>query len=102
MRAAYLLVSGSVLACGPSIRSGLDDAAPATPDAAPSPDGGECHDVVDVVFVLDTSSSMGFVLSQLEQQIAQVVTASNTLAPDAHFGLIVFQDNHAIDATGPL
>jgi hypothetical protein len=58
--------------------------------------------VVDVVFVLDTSSSMGFVLSQLEMQIAQVVTATNTLAADAHFGLIVFQDNHFIDNTGPL
>jgi hypothetical protein len=58
--------------------------------------------VIDVVFVLDTSSSMGFVLSQLEQQIAQVVTASNTVAANAHFGLIVFQDNHFVDNSGPL
>jgi hypothetical protein len=86
------------MACGPSTRSGGPDAKIDTPivDSAP------CNDVVDVVFVLDTSSSMGFVLQQLEQQIADVVTASNALKPDAHFGLIVFQDNHKLDGTGPL
>jgi hypothetical protein len=66
------------------------------------PDSGTCEEVVDVVFVLDTSSSMDFVLTKLDQQIAEVVTASNMVAPDAHFGLIVFQDNHFIDNTGPL
>ena len=71
-------------------------------DAPVAGDAGECHDVIDVVFVLDTSSSMGFVLQQLEQQIAQVVTASNALAANAHFGLIVFQDNYLLDTTGPL
>lgn len=72
------------------------------PPQQPTVDAGPCNDVVDVVFVLDTSSSMGFILQQLEQQIADVVTASNALAPDAHFGLIVFQDNHKLDPTGPL
>ncbi|MBA3392791.1 MAG: hypothetical protein H0T89_09110 [Deltaproteobacteria bacterium] len=88
-------------ACGPGARSGGggDDV---EVDAAPTVDAAPCEDVVDVVFVLDTSSSMGFVLSQLEMQIAQVVSASNALAPDAHFGLIVFQDNHFVDNTGPL
>jgi hypothetical protein len=85
-------------ACGPTTRSGVDAS---SGDDASSIDAAPCNDVVDVVFVLDTSSSMGFVLSQLEAQIAQVVTASNTLAPDAHFGLIVFQDNHFLDNTGP-
>lgn len=61
-----------------------------------------CANVVDVVFVLDVSSSMDFVLDTLDAQIDQVVTASNALAPDAHFGLIPFVDNYAIDATGPL
>lgn len=97
----HLLCATALLAaCGPSARNGGDDM-PAG-DAPPAGDAGECHDVVDVVFVLDTSSSMGFVLQQLEQQIAQVVTASNTLAPDSHFGLIVFQDNYFLDNTGPL
>ena len=35
------------------------------PDATlPTGDGGVCEDVVDVVFVLDVSSSMGFVLDR--------------------------------------
>ncbi len=65
-------------------------------------DGETCEDLVDVVFVLDTSSSMDFVLTKLEQQISQVVSATNMLAADSHFGLIVFQDNHFIDNTGQL
>lgn len=88
-----------VFGCGPSNRDNGD--ANGGGDSR-APDAGECHDVIDVVFVLDTSSSMGFVLSQLETQISQVVTASNMLAADAHFGLIVFQDNHFLDNTGPL
>ncbi len=97
-----LFAMAMLAACGPSARSGGgDDVGPGN-DAAVTGDAGECRDVVDVVFVLDTSSSMGFVLQQLEQQIAQVVTASNGLAPDAHFGLIVFQDNYFLDNTGPL
>jgi len=97
MRAALFVLA--LAACGPSTRSVIDAAGG---DDTPVVDAAPCNDVVDVVFVLDTSSSMGFVLQQLEQQIAGVVTASNALAPDAHFGLVVFQDNHKIDATGPL
>ncbi len=95
----FLVAVAMVVGCGPASRAGVD--------ANPGQDGktidaGVCEDVIDVVFVLDTSSSMGFVLSQLETQIAQVVSASNTVAANAHFGLIVFQDNHFIDNTGPL
>jgi hypothetical protein len=89
----------TLAACGPSARDGIDAG---TDGSSVGGDAGTCEDVIDVVFVLDTSSSMDFVLSQLEQQIAQVVTASNQLAADAHFGLIVFQDNHFLDNTGPL
>ena len=85
-------------ACGPSTRDATTDAAGS--GSSTTPDAGECHDVIDVVFVLDTSSSMDFVLTKLDAQIADVVTASNNLAPDAHFGLIAFQDNFALDATG--
>ena len=87
-----------LVACGPTTRDHHDD----TVDAPKSADAGECHEVIDVVFVLDTSSSMDFVLTKLDAQIAQVVTASNTIAADAHFGLIPFQDNSVLDATGPL
>ena len=89
-----------VAACGPSQRGAEVDGG-LTSDAV-SADAGKCEEVVDVVFVLDTSSSMDFVLTRLEQQIAQVVTASNMVAADAHFGLVVFQDNHFVDNTGPL
>jgi hypothetical protein len=65
-------------------------------------DSGVCEDVVDVVFVLDVSSSMGFVLDQLEQGIGEVVTAANGLAPDAHFGLVPFVDNFVLDDSGDL
>ncbi|MDB4965033.1 MAG: hypothetical protein JWN44_722 [Myxococcales bacterium] len=65
-------------------------------------DMGPCTDVVDVVFVLDVSSSMTFVLDKLNAEIDQVVTRANMLAADAHFGLIAFADNYRLDATGPL
>jgi hypothetical protein len=97
---SILLVTSLVsIACGPDPRT--------QPDGGTAVDGRltdaeTCEEVIDVVFVLDTSSSMDFVLTKLEQQIAQVVTASNAVAADAHFGLIVFQDNHVIDSTGPL
>jgi hypothetical protein len=79
-------------------------------DAAPTgdrPDAGDdidepCTDVVDVLFVLDVSSSMTFVLDALEAEIATVVDAANALAPDAHFGLIAFADNHLLVTGGPL
>ncbi|MCC6213627.1 MAG: hypothetical protein IT376_02075 [Polyangiaceae bacterium] len=64
--------------------------------------GGECTDVVDVVFVLDVSSSMNFVLNALRQGIAGVVTAANQLAPDARFGLVAYVDNEELDESGPL
>ena len=87
-------------ACGPSARDqGTVDAAGSN---TPTPDAGECREVIDVVFVLDTSSSMDFVLTKLQQQIADVVTASNMVAADSHFGLIAFQDNFALDKTGQL
>jgi hypothetical protein len=65
-------------------------------------DMGPCEEVVDVVFVLDVSSSMGFVLDKLEAEIAAVVDAANALQPDAHFGLVTFADNDRLDTTGPL
>lgn len=65
-------------------------------------DDGICTDVIDLVFVLDVSSTMNFVLNQLEAQIETVVTAANGLAEDSHFGLIAYVDNHALDDTGAL
>lgn len=93
-------------ACGPSSRTSpsvdAGDSDRADGGAWSSGDGGTCTEVVDVVLVLDVSSSMGFVLDALESDIDQVVTAAAELAPDPHFGLIAFADNHLLDATGDL
>lgn len=103
MRGPIIVVPFALLAaCGPSNRDGAPDAGVTSDGSSSSVDAGECEEVIDLVFVLDTSSSMDFVLTKLEQQIAQVVDASNMVAADAHFGLIVFQDNHFLDNTGPL
>ncbi|MCB9603796.1 MAG: VWA domain-containing protein [Sandaracinus sp.] len=71
------------------------------PDVPPV-DGGVCMDAVDVVFVLDVSSSMNFVLEELEDDVQQVVDAATALAPDPHFGFLGFVDNHAFAANGSL
>jgi hypothetical protein len=102
MRASFVVSVVLTAACGPtSDRSGAD-ASMTSGDGQTAGDAGKCEEVIDVVFVLDTSSSMDFVLTKLETQIAQVVTASNMVAADSHFGLIVFQDNHFLDNTGPM
>jgi hypothetical protein len=101
-----LFLAALVAGCGPNAKSGVSPdsgAEDGTADARSSfeEDAGECNDVIDVVFVLDVSSSMGFVLDKLKSEIGSVVTAANELAPDAHFGLIAFADNFALDASGP-
>jgi hypothetical protein len=100
MRAAAVCLL--LVACGPAARNGGDDDATSDANTLPQPDAGECKEVIDVVFVLDTSSSMDFVLTKLQQQIADVVTASNMVAADSHFGLIAFQDNYKLDDTGSM
>jgi hypothetical protein len=62
----------------------------------------KCADVIDILFVLDVSSSMDFVLDTLDKEIGLVVTASNKLAPDTHLGLLGFVDSYRLDTTGPL
>jgi hypothetical protein len=111
-----MLISGALCAlltaCGPvgaegdepdaHIWVGGDSGTPGLDSSIVGVDADVCEDVVDVVFVLDVSSSMGFVLDQLEQGIGQVVTAANDLAPDAHFGLVPFVDNFVLDDSGDL
>ncbi|MBI5479022.1 MAG: hypothetical protein HY906_09210 [Deltaproteobacteria bacterium] len=95
-------------ACGPnSDPSDQHDAGPHQDATFPRLDGapydaGVCEDVVDVVFVLDVSSSMDFVLDKLDAEIDSVVTAAAALAPEPHFGLIAFVDNFKLDDSGPL
>lgn len=71
-------------------------------EAGPPVEAGDrtCTEDVDVVLVLDVSSSMGFVLDKLGDEIEKVVTASNALKAGAHFGLVVYVDNAALSSTG--
>jgi len=71
----------------------------------PDDASGACSDSIDVVFVLDVSSSMGFVLNKLSDEIDGVVAAAAQLTQEAqanapHFGLVPFVDNHVIDLGG--
>lgn len=102
MRAPLAVSFVLIAACGPTSSRDDVDGGTGGDGQQSTADAGRCEEVVDVVFVLDTSSSMDFVLTKLEQQIAQVVTASNMVAADSHFGLIVFQDNFFLDNTGPM
>lgn len=68
--------------------------------SAPSDADGTCTEDIDVVLVLDVSSSMGFVLDKLGQEFDKVVDASNKLKQGASFGLVVYVDNAALSATG--
>jgi len=101
-----ILALGVVAACGPGSRTSpsLDAGDSDRADSGPwsGGDGGVCSEVVDVVLVLDVSSSMGFVLDDLQRDIGDVVDAANQLAADSHFGLIAFADNHMLDDTGDL
>jgi hypothetical protein len=111
MRRALSLLAALVVACSSASRSGFDaDGNPseAPPpagtfgDAGPSGDGGVCTEDIDVVLVLDVSSSMGFALDKLDAEIEKVVDASNALKAGAHFGLVLFVDNVALVTTGDL
>ena len=75
-------------------------------DASPVGDSSStCTDSLDVVFVLDMSSSMGFMVDALSADLDKVVTATLQLtqqshAAEPHFGLIAFVDNCVIDLGG--
>ncbi len=123
--AATLLGVGALLGlvhCASSDRSGFDpaagDAAAASSSSSGSSgssgtfgdsgaplsdaDNGVCTEDIDVVLVLDVSSSMGFVLDKLGAEFDKVVSASNALKEGAHFGLVIYVDNAALVTTGDL
>ncbi len=83
--------SGGVVDSGPGITSdgGSNDSGPRS-----------CTEDIDVVLVIDTSSSMTFVLTALQAELEGVVAASNQLKSGAHFGAVFFQDNALLDASG--
>jgi len=59
-----------------------------------------CDEDIDVVLVIDTSTTMLFVLDALEDEFENVVTAANGLKEGAHFGAVFFQDNGILDTSG--
>jgi len=63
-------------------------------------DDRECTQDIDVVLVLDVSSSMGFVLDKLGADIAGIVDAANKLKDGAHFGFVGYADNAAFGLGG--
>jgi len=65
-------------------------------------DGEDCVQDLDIVFVLDVSTSMTPVLEALRLGIADVWTAALALSSDPHFGLVVFVDDvNVTNAGGP-
>jgi len=83
-----------------------DAAADADVDAdadgdADAGDGGfDCYDKIDICFVLDVSTSMGFVLDKLNQEIGKVWQAALNIDDDPSFGLVVFVDDVAVQNNG--
>ncbi|MBI5502482.1 MAG: VWA domain-containing protein [Deltaproteobacteria bacterium] len=83
-----------------STDTGTDDA----PGDGEPDDGGEEIDVaacyLDVVFVLDVSTSMTPILDALHSGIADVWTYAASLTPYAQFGLVVFVDDVRVTNSG--
>lgn len=79
-----------------------DDSAGFDGNSEPPPPADEsvCTQDIDVVLVLDVSSSMGFVLTKLGSGIDGIVDAANQLKAGAHFGLVAFSDNAAFGLGG--
>jgi hypothetical protein len=75
---------------GPGADVGPVDAAPF--DAPPR----ECVDPIDVVFVLDVSTSMAMEAARLREGIGSIFAAADALTPDHRFGLVVFVDDELV------
>ncbi len=72
-------------------------------DSDSDTDTEDCYEHIDIVFVLDVSTSMGNMLQELEWDIPEVWDAANDLTElddDTHFGLVVFVDDYAVANDG--
>ena len=61
----------------------------------------ECYEMIDIVFVIDVSTTMSYILSTLEAEIGEVWNAAQDLSVDEppHFGLVVFVDDVMVVAS---
>ncbi|MCA9711532.1 MAG: VWA domain-containing protein, partial [Myxococcales bacterium] len=78
------------------------DVAPASDMPSITDGGGGCDQDVDIVFVMDVSTSMGPFLDQLATEIIFVDEALDAmeLPGEPHYGLVVFVDDYALLNTG--
>jgi len=55
----------------------------------------ECYEMIDIVFVIDVSTTMSYILSTLEDEIGEVWDFAQSISYDdePHFGLVVFVDD---------
>jgi len=79
---------------GADHRSDADDAAGGDAEAV------ECYDAIDIVFVLDVSSSMAVLIRALEAQLGSVWAMATEHDREARFGLVVFVDDVLVDNSG--
>jgi hypothetical protein len=61
----------------------------------------DCYENLDIVFVLDVSTTMGFILQTLENQIGDVWTKAMEIDDEPHFGLVVFVDDVTVAGAQP-
>jgi hypothetical protein len=60
----------------------------------------ECYDYIDIVFVIDVSTTMSYILDTLYNEIGVVWDAALQIDPDPHFGLVVFVDDTTVTNSG--
>ncbi len=79
------------------VASGLAAVAPAVrcedPEQTP-------RSQLDIVFVVDVSTTMGFMLDRIEQQLAQLDAEARAQGLDARYGLVVFVDDVQLGNNG--
>jgi len=81
-----------------------DDGTATDPDVyfdlgvVPDTPGSKCESGIDIVFVMDVSTSMGGLLAQMADEILEVDAAIEKLdlPTDTHYGLAVFVDDAAL------
>jgi hypothetical protein len=91
--------------CGGSSDGGVLDMSAIRDSDIVAPDWGttnECSDALDVVFVLDVSTTMADDLARIRSGIGAVWDAALALSPSAQFSMVVFVDDAvAVDDCTP-